>query len=109
MLFTEPVVFFFSLWAAFSWAVLYLQFSAIPLVFRTNHNFNVEQTGAVFTGMESWCRWTMRPRLTLPSHVCRNTHHLRDKRVPGEDRQTLHINPEVSRAPDILCVHTINR
>lgn len=51
MLFTEPVVFFFSLWAAFSWAVLYLQFGSVPLVFKTNHGFNVEQTGAVFTSM----------------------------------------------------------
>ncbi|KAJ5700877.1 Major facilitator superfamily domain general substrate transporter [Penicillium malachiteum] len=51
MLFTEPVVFFFSLWVSFSWATLYLQFSSIPLVFRHNHNFNVEQTGAVFTSM----------------------------------------------------------
>jgi hypothetical protein len=49
MLFTEPVVFFFSLWVSFSWATLYLQFSSIPLVFETNHHFNVEQTGAVFT------------------------------------------------------------
>ncbi|KAJ5899255.1 hypothetical protein N7495_003999 [Penicillium taxi] len=51
MLFTEPVVFFFSLWVSFSWAVLYLQFGSIPLVFRTNHNFNTEQTGAVFTSL----------------------------------------------------------
>ncbi|KAI9931303.1 hypothetical protein ASPWEDRAFT_166747 [Aspergillus wentii DTO 134E9] len=51
MLFTEPVVFFFSLWAAFSWAVLYLQFGSVPLVFQTNHHFNVEQSGAVFTSM----------------------------------------------------------
>ncbi|KAJ5129805.1 Major facilitator superfamily domain general substrate transporter [Penicillium bovifimosum] len=51
MLLTEPVVFFFSLWVSFSWAVLYLQFSSIPLVFRTNHNFTIEQTGAVFTAM----------------------------------------------------------
>lgn len=50
MLVTEPVVFFFSLWVSFSWATLYLQFSSVPLVFRTNHGFNVEQTGAVFTG-----------------------------------------------------------
>ena len=50
MLATEPVVFFFSLWAAFSWAVLYLQFSSVPLVFRTNYGFNLEQSGAVFTG-----------------------------------------------------------
>ncbi|OJJ79575.1 uncharacterized protein ASPGLDRAFT_77456 [Aspergillus glaucus CBS 516.65] len=51
MLFTEPVVFFFSLWAAFSWAVLYLQFSSVPLVFKTNHNFNTEESGAVFTSI----------------------------------------------------------
>jgi hypothetical protein len=31
--------------------VLYLTFGAIPLVFRTNHDFNVQQTGAVFTAM----------------------------------------------------------
>ena len=52
LLLTEPVVFFFSLWVAFSWAVLYLTFSAIPLVFSTNHGFNVQQNGAVFAGME---------------------------------------------------------
>ncbi|KAL3496705.1 major facilitator superfamily domain-containing protein [Aspergillus germanicus] len=51
MLITEPVVFFFSLWVSFSWAVLYLQFGSIPLVFETNHNFNTEQNGAVFTSM----------------------------------------------------------
>ncbi|KAL2868911.1 MFS transporter [Aspergillus lucknowensis] len=51
MLVTEPVVFFFSLWVAFSWAVLYLQFGSIPLVFKTNHNFTLEENGAVFTAM----------------------------------------------------------
>lgn len=51
MLFTEPVVFFFSVWISFSWAVLYLQFGSIPVVFQTNHSFNIEQTGAVFSAM----------------------------------------------------------
>ncbi|KAL8951454.1 MAG: hypothetical protein Q9222_002579 [Ikaeria aurantiellina] len=51
LLTTEPVVFFFSLWVAFSWAVLYLTFSSIPLVFGTNHHFNIEQNGAVFASM----------------------------------------------------------
>ncbi|KAB8215298.1 major facilitator superfamily domain-containing protein [Aspergillus novoparasiticus] len=51
LLFTEPVVFFFSLWVSFSWAVLYLQFIAIPIVFSTNYHFNVEQTGAVFAAV----------------------------------------------------------
>lgn len=48
LLATEPVVFFFSLWAAFAWAVLYMTFSVIPLVFSTRHGFNTEQCGAVF-------------------------------------------------------------
>ena len=51
LLSTEPVVFFFSLWVAFSWAVLYLTFSSIPLVFSTNHGFTLQETGAVFAAM----------------------------------------------------------
>lgn len=51
LLTTEPVVFFFSLWVAFSWAVLYLTFTSIPLVFGNNHHFNIEQNGAVFGSM----------------------------------------------------------
>ncbi|KIW20797.1 hypothetical protein PV08_01375 [Exophiala spinifera] len=48
LMFTEPVVFFFSLWAAFAWALLYMTFSVIPLVFSTRHGFDTEQSGAVF-------------------------------------------------------------
>ncbi|KAL2379139.1 hypothetical protein RJ035_007222, partial [Blastomyces gilchristii] len=51
LLFTEPVIFFFSLWVSFSWAVLYLQFGAIPLVFQNNHGFNLQQSGAVFASI----------------------------------------------------------
>lgn len=51
LLFTEPVVFFFSLWVAFSWAVLYLTLAAIPLVFQRNHGFSLQQANAVFAAM----------------------------------------------------------
>ncbi|KAL8747029.1 MAG: hypothetical protein Q9190_001027 [Brigantiaea leucoxantha] len=51
LLSTEPVVFFFSLWVSFSWAVLYLTFTSIPQVFGTNHHFNIQQSGAVFAAM----------------------------------------------------------
>lgn len=51
LLFTEPVIFFFSLWVSFAWAVLYLTFGAIPLVFKNSHNFNIQQSGAVFAAM----------------------------------------------------------
>ncbi|RAH48941.1 MFS general substrate transporter [Aspergillus brunneoviolaceus CBS 621.78] len=48
MLFTEPVVFFFSLWAAFSWSVLYINLSAIPLVFETAYSFSLSSANAIF-------------------------------------------------------------
>ena len=51
LLATEPVVFFFSLWIAFAWALLYMTFSIIPLVFTTNHNFDTQQNGAVFAAV----------------------------------------------------------
>jgi len=47
------VVFFFSLWVAFAWAVLYLTFGSIPLVFRVSHGFNIQQSGAVFAAMSA--------------------------------------------------------
>lgn len=48
MLFTEPVVFWFSLWISFAWGVLYLQFGSLPLVYEVNYGFSLEQTGLVF-------------------------------------------------------------
>ncbi|KIX06963.1 uncharacterized protein Z518_04939 [Rhinocladiella mackenziei CBS 650.93] len=51
LLATEPVVFFFSLWVSFAWALLYMTFSVIPLVFSTRHHFNTEQSGAVFSAI----------------------------------------------------------
>lgn len=51
LLFTEPVVFFFSLWISFSWAVLYLTLAAIPLVFTERHNFSLSHANAVFAAM----------------------------------------------------------
>lgn len=51
LLFTEPVVFFFSLWISFSWGILYLTLAAVPLVFRTNHGFNIQESSAVFAAV----------------------------------------------------------
>ena len=48
---TESFVFWFSLWISFAWAILYMQFSSIALVFRTNHNFSNTRIGAVFTSV----------------------------------------------------------
>lgn len=40
LLFTEPVVFCFSLWAAFSWGVLYLSFSVVPFLYGNNFDMS---------------------------------------------------------------------
>lgn len=51
LLLTEPILVCFSLWISLTWAVLYLQFSSVPLVFTTNHDFTIEENGAVFTAV----------------------------------------------------------
>ena len=51
LLLTESVVFWFSLWMAFAWSVLYMTFEALPLVFTTNHGFNTQQNGLVFSAI----------------------------------------------------------
>jgi MFS family permease len=51
MLVTEPIVFFFSLWSAFAWAMLYLTFGSISLVFARVHGMDIEESGYMFTAM----------------------------------------------------------
>ena len=51
MLFTEPILLLFAVWAAFTFLTVFLSFDAIPLVFSTNHGFNIQQSGAVFTAL----------------------------------------------------------
>ncbi|KAL8367783.1 hypothetical protein RB599_003609 [Gaeumannomyces hyphopodioides] len=51
LLFTEPVVFFFSLWVSFAWGVLYLTFGGIPLVFEAVYGWRVRESGYVFAAM----------------------------------------------------------
>lgn len=51
LLFTEPVVFFFSLWVAFAWAVLYLTFGSIPLVFSRQYGWDTEESGWIFAAL----------------------------------------------------------
>ncbi|KAL0932380.1 uncharacterized protein CTRU02_213333 [Colletotrichum truncatum] len=51
LLFTESVVFWFSAWVSFAWAILYMQFNSIGLAFRSNYNFNSSQVGGVFAAV----------------------------------------------------------
>ncbi|KAH0429554.1 MFS multidrug transporter [Colletotrichum camelliae] len=43
LLFTESVVFWFSAWVSFAWAILFMQFNSIGLAFRSTYGFNSSQ------------------------------------------------------------------
>jgi len=51
LLFTEHIVFWFSVWVSFTWGILYLFLNTISQVFRQSHNFNTMQVGLAFLGM----------------------------------------------------------
>ncbi|KAG8672085.1 hypothetical protein FPOAC1_005346 [Fusarium poae] len=51
LLVTESILFWFSLWVSFAWAILYMQFSSIGLVFRSVYGFDSTQVGAVYAAV----------------------------------------------------------
>ncbi|KAI0741993.1 MFS general substrate transporter [Daedaleopsis nitida] len=55
LLFTEPLVASFSLWAGFAWGILYVLIESIGPAFRTVHNFSTGEVGSVFAAMIVGC------------------------------------------------------
>lgn len=51
LLFTESIVFFFSIWVSFAWGVLYLTFGCIPMIFRRQYGWSIENAGYVFSAI----------------------------------------------------------
>ncbi|KAK3643011.1 hypothetical protein LTR56_008881 [Elasticomyces elasticus] len=51
LLFTESIVFWFSAWVSFAWAILYMQFASISLVYRSVYSFDSTQVGGVYTAV----------------------------------------------------------
>lgn len=51
MLFTEPIVFFFSMYTGFNFSVLFGFFDAFPIVFGGVYGFNSSLTGVSFLGI----------------------------------------------------------
>jgi len=51
MIFLEPIVFFFSLYIAFAFAVLFAFFAAFPIVFEGTYHFNTGVAGLPFLGI----------------------------------------------------------
>lgn len=48
MLYREPIVTYLSLWATFSWSVLYIALAVIPLMFADVYEFSLSQANSVF-------------------------------------------------------------
>lgn len=48
---TEPMVLLLNVWTAVLLAILYLDFNAIPIVFRQHHGFNQQMSGLCFLGL----------------------------------------------------------
>jgi hypothetical protein len=51
LLFTEHIVFWFSLWVSFGWGILYLFLLTVSDMLKVNHGFNTMQVGLAFLGM----------------------------------------------------------
>jgi MFS family permease len=51
MLFTEPLVFYLSVYTAFGFAMLFSFFGSYPLVFMEVYHFNMKSTGLAFIGI----------------------------------------------------------
>ena len=51
LLFTEHIIFWFSLWGGFTWGILYLFLNTVDQVLVTNHKFTTEQVGLAFIGV----------------------------------------------------------
>ena len=50
LLFTEPIVTFFSIWIALAWAVFYMLLESTPLVLKASHGFDDAQVGYSYAG-----------------------------------------------------------
>ncbi|CDR88715.1 related to TPO1-Vacuolar polyamine-H+ antiporter [Sporisorium scitamineum] len=50
LLVSEPVVFFFSLYIAYAWALIFAFFAAIPIVFQEIHGWGVGNGGLAYIG-----------------------------------------------------------
>jgi multidrug resistance protein len=87
LLCTEPILFSFSLWVSFSWAVLYLTLAAIPLVYREIYHFNTESAFAVFASI-SIAALIFTPITVVQEHLARkhDWFHFRARTATPEHR-----------------------
>lgn len=91
MLFTEPIVGFYSLYTGFNFAVLFCFFAAFPYVFETVYHFNRGQTGLVFLGLAIGCfagltLFITIDRLTYRKETMRSRAQGHTRPVPPEHR-----------------------
>ncbi|KAK4667757.1 uncharacterized protein QC764_704880 [Podospora pseudoanserina] len=61
MLFLSPLVFFVSIYIAFTYGTLYLLFTTIPLVFQETYGWSIGITGLIYIclGIGNMCGWAV--------------------------------------------------
>ncbi|RYP71974.1 hypothetical protein DL770_008036 [Monosporascus sp. CRB-9-2] len=85
MLFTEPILFFLSLYMAFLYGVLFLDFSAYPVVFQQARGWSVSISGLSFLGIGIGMALAaaLSPQVNhLHSHFVRKLGPLPEARLP---------------------------
>jgi hypothetical protein len=100
MLFTEPVVFWFSVWISFSWTLIFLFFESIPLIFQTSYGFSPQESGLVLIAV---CLGALSGNLFYPvqerlyrrcAHCVPHIKLLRRHRARSAESPNLNDNPE---------------
>lgn len=92
ILFAEPMIFLLNTWTSILLAILYLFFSAFPLVFENNHDFTLSQVGLTFLGIGIG---TLVAVASIPS-LSRLQRHIGAKRKQKGEDETY---PEIALVP----------
>ena len=83
MLFTEPIVFFFSLYVSFAFGVLFAFFAAFPLIFQRVYGFDGAQAGLTFLAIGIGCVLAVVMMIVLDLKVYQK-HVRKNKEAGGE-------------------------
>ncbi|CAM1505919.1 Fc.00g115560.m01.CDS01 [Cosmosporella sp. VM-42] len=97
MLTTEPIVFLFSLYVGFNFAVLYAFFASLPLVFRETYGFSDYEVGLVFLalGIGTGCA-------TLTGVICDRLIYQRKYNEALSKGDSSHLPPEQRLYPAMV-------
>jgi MFS family permease len=75
MIFTEPIVGFFSIYIAFNFSVLFGFFDAFPIVFQGVYGFDIGQSGLAWVSVLIGCAIAVATVIIIDRVIYRSHHH----------------------------------